>query len=134
MKNLSSLSGVKTHRNTFSANGVKLNDVAYVYNLKNKTGEFAIYFDRGPTDKPGEVSTSGSGNLGASPNPNKGVISSNQVLNIIFPGSSSNFNGAKSITQDMINKVGKTLYDQNTSLINAAIDAASKVPVIKKYD
>jgi hypothetical protein len=67
--------------------GVRLGDVAFVYNTSNGKGCYAIYADTGPSGSLGEGSMYLAVQLGIDDNPRTGGVQQGIIDYIIFPNS-----------------------------------------------
>jgi hypothetical protein len=120
------------NRKAFRDNDVRHKDVGLLYNLKNGKSAYGIYLEGGPNNKSGEITPAAATELGIDPDPNTGGMESNNLLYMIFPGSSKYL--GRNITQDKINKVGDAYYQQNKEIIDHTIKIAKQTPTIKRYD
>jgi len=70
-----------------SSGGIRIGDVAYVYNTITGQGCYAIYADAGPSTSLGEGSIYLAGQIGVNPNARTGGTSSGIIDYIVFPHS-----------------------------------------------
>jgi len=84
--------------------GVRIGDVAFVYNTANGKGCYAIYADAGPARSLGEGSMCLARQLGIKSNPRRGGVSRGVIDYIIFP--QSGFGQGTIPTTAQINDIG----------------------------
>ncbi|MBI3502637.1 MAG: N-acetylmuramoyl-L-alanine amidase [Bacteroidetes bacterium] len=111
--------------------GVKLGDVAYVYNTSNGKSCYAIFADGGPSGKLGEGSIYLANQLGINSNARTGGTSSGIIDYVIFPNSGYGQGTIPSVSQ--INSIGSTKLNAiGGSGITSCIPAAP--PIISQRD
>lgn len=99
--------------NKFNNNGIKMGDIALVYNTLNKKYAYAIYADSGPSNIIGEGSTLLAKKLDIPAKISSktgriiGGLDKGDILYIVFPGSGKGQNGYTTLNDDDVSLLGK---------------------------